>query len=1030
MKNFYFLKNNLFTNYTLEVSFKKNYPFEENLSETFEKICSLYDKEKFQNQNEPQIEDEFISKTLKILGWHSIYQESKIIQGKIEKPDFLLFTDEKSKAAYQNIPSQNRYSSNDKISVILESKAYNIAVDNKKVKDNPHFQILRYLNSLRIHFGFLTNGRLWRFYDNSKLSSEKIFYEIDLEAIIENNDCEAFKYFYFVFRAENFMPVLNQQEIPIAEVLFKNTQSKKKIEDDLKALIYGIDNQDSIFEKIGSCIYAKNEGISLEDVYKNALYFTFRLLFIAYFEDKFDETLQAHKYFKDEISLQNLLEQLDDKEDSFSGFVQLQKIFNIYDKGEPNYDMPIFNGGLFDATKTKPLYAPKLFSNKDLKEILEKFFYFKESDKHFKRDYRTLSISHLGTIYEGLLTYFFQIAQEDIFYIAYSSKKSKSKQSEIEGYFDSYDYEKIKKTHTIQKAKHYTKGQIYLKNTSNSRKTTASYYTPESVVSYLVKECLQNKITPENILQFKILDNACGSGHFLVEALNQITLEILHNFDAYEALKAIYEKEKQTIIDNTAQYIANYQIDESDILKRLLLKRTIFGVDLNPFSIELTKLSLWIDSFIFGTPLSFIEHHIKCGNALIGSSIEEFKKFYSDYNKNARNLFIQNFLKEFDALSDVFKQLDSLKDTTEEEILESKRIYKEQITPILENLNLLLDCFSALQFFTPEEKRLFDSLIKTGLQDLFDNKEIKALIQTYAKTYKFFNYETEFPEIVEEGKFKGFQAIIGNPPWDKTKFSDSDFFPQYKSDYRTLSNTQKSQLQKDLLSKPYIKEAYEAQKFHIAAANNFYKTKYPYSRGSGDGNLFRFFVERNLSLLEEGANLGYILPSALMFEEGSLALRKHILEDKTLHFFYGFENREGIFPDIANHYKFALMQIQNTPAPKNHTIQTMFYQTNTHSLNDASKVILLDYETISSLSPHHLALMELRDKLDLSILQKCYQSFPTLSLQWLDFRNELHMTADKDLFIEISGGGGNYGRFMKARCFINSTPLFIPRNIS
>ncbi|WP_257842629.1 type I restriction enzyme HsdR N-terminal domain-containing protein [Helicobacter sp. 13S00477-4] len=203
-KDFYFLKNNLFTTYTLQVDFKNTYDFSLDLTEVFDKICSLYDKNRFAKLNEAQLEKDFISKVLEALGWHLLYQEIKIIQGKQEKPDYILFPTLEEKKKYETIPQEKRRFSNQSIAAISESKAYNIEIDNKKVQDNPHFQILHYLNNLKINFGFLTNAKFWRFYDNSKLSSNKIFYEIDLEAIIEKRDIEAFRYFYFIFNAKNF----------------------------------------------------------------------------------------------------------------------------------------------------------------------------------------------------------------------------------------------------------------------------------------------------------------------------------------------------------------------------------------------------------------------------------------------------------------------------------------------------------------------------------------------------------------------------------------------------------------------------------------------------------------------------------------------------------------------------------------------------------------------------------------------------------------------------------------------------------
>ncbi|WP_218986244.1 class I SAM-dependent DNA methyltransferase, partial [Campylobacter jejuni] len=459
----------------------------------------------------------------------------------------------------------------------------------------------------------------------------------------------------------------------------------------------------------------------------------------------------------------------------------------------------------------------------------------------------------------------------------------------------------------------------------------------------------------------------------------------------------LYEEEKENILNYIKDFVQDYEVDESDILKRLLLKRIIYGVDLNPFSIELTKLSLWIDSFIFGTPLSFIEHHIKCGNALINSNLSDFKDLIK---QNSSNLFTNSITQEFEILQEVFEKLDNLKDTNEEQIKQSKQIYQNEITPKLDKLNLYLNYINTLHFVNKEELQILKALSQDDIQNLSQNEQAKAIISKYQKEFNFFNYELEFPEIVENQVFKGFDIIIGNPPWDKTKFSDSDFFPQYKSDYRSLIASKKKEIQDNLLAKDYIKQNYEKQKAYINDLSEYYKKAYPLNKGSGDGNLFRLFVEKNLSLLKQDGNLAYVLPSALMFEDGSLTLRKEILENKTLEYFYSFENRQAIFADVDSRYKFALMLIKNTQANHTHKIKMMFYKTDINSLKNKDEILTLNLKDIKKLSPTHLALMELKDKQALEILRKSYNAFQNLSFDYIDFRRELDMTNDKDLFIE------------------------------
>ncbi|EAI9892139.1 class I SAM-dependent DNA methyltransferase, partial [Campylobacter jejuni] len=553
------------------------------------------------------------------------------------------------------------------------------------------------------------------------------------------------------------------------------------------------------------------------------------------------------------------------------------------------------------------------------------------------------------------------------------------------------------KSKKVEKYTFYKKGQIYLKNSSNSRKSTASFYTPQSIANFLIQSALKDKLNNENILKFKILDNACGSGHFLVGVLNAITHIVLSDFDHFTNLKELYEEEKENILNYIKDFVQDYEVDESDILKRLLLKRIIYGVDLNPFSIELTKLSLWIDSFIFGTPLSFIEHHIKCGNALINSNLSDFKDLIK---QNSSNLFTNSITQEFEILQEVFEKLDNLKDTNEEQIKQSKQIYQNEITPKLNKLNLYLNYINTLHFVNKEELQILKALSQDDIQNLSQNEQAKNIISKYQKEFNFFNYELEFPEITENQVFKGFDIIIGNPPWDKTKFSDSNFFPQYKSDYRSLIASKKKEIQDNLLAKDYIKQNYEKQKAYINDLNEYYKKAYPLNKGSGDGNLFRLFVEKNLSLLKQDGNLAYVLPSALMFEDGSLILRKEILENKTLEYFYSFENNKAIFIDVHRSYKFALMLIKNTQANHTHKIKMMFYKTDINSLKNKDEILTLNLKDIKKLSPTHLALMELKDKQALEILRKSYNAFQNLSFDYIDFRRELDMTNDKDLFIE------------------------------
>lgn len=746
----------------------------------------------------------------------------------------------------------------------------------------------------------------------------------------------------------------------------------------------------------------------------------FRLLFVVYFEDKNHALLSRHPFYK-RYSLSHIfaeIRQPSARDTLHDGIHALKQLFEMLDEGAEDIDIPLFNGGLFDPARAPLLLTPKIFDNATLRQLLEKLLYKTDRGATLfdtRRDFKNMSVTHLGRIYEGLLEFRFERASETAVYLEYESSATKGKA--VEAYFDAYDQANLRKEKGFRALREVSikKGAVYLKSASNSRKTTASYYTPPSLSQPLVKAAVDHAIANgKTFMDLKILDNACGSGHFLVEALGYLTDLALAQLDRDAALQQLVTEESAKIAGQLHFLNLDYEPEDAQILKRALLKRCIFGVDLNPFAVELARLSLWMDSFIFGTPLSFIEHHVQHGNALMGASVQDFINFNASEAKQ-HDLFVENLGARFDELRGVMQELDAMRDTTAAEIEQSKALWKNSITPKLNLLSRALSFVCTRRALLAEgDSKACQALDKTPdlVTQLFDEGKSKTLalkqVEAYAQNYHFFHYEVAFPEAFAGDK-KGFDIIVGNPPWDRTKFADTDFFPQYHSNYRSLKNTEKAAVQKRLLESEHIATAYRATLRGTDVANEYYKDKatFPLNKGAGDGNLFRLFVERNLGLLAPGGSLNYVLPSALLFEEGSTGLRKHIFTHCHMPFFYSFENNKGVFPDVHRSYKFALMQVVNS-APdgeQGKVIDTAFYVLDPAELNNTARHIPYPLETLKTLSPEQWALMALRDGSDLPILQKCYDAFPALAPEWLDFRRELHMTDDKDLFIENDAPG-------------------------
>ena len=1037
--------------------------------------------------NEAQLEHRFIAPLLAQMGWHSVPQKVYTVQGKVAKPDWCLSLDAQQADALL-ASGNDAASASTHMAAICEAKAWDKALDTGRAHlDNPHHQLMDYLATLRVRFGILTNGRHWRLYDTQEITARKTYLQIDLERVLQLDDAaeqqRALALFAFFFGRDTYAPAQSdgdQASSTLAQALERAQTHALAVEENLKAVIYGYAGEESLFELMGKSLWQAQAKLpaasrpSLEQVYENTVILLFRLLFIVYFEDRNRDLLAQHPFYK-RYSLKNLYQSLSQNASAaadarFDGIHALKELFEVLDEGAPDIDLPLFNGGLFDPARAPLLLAPKIFSNASLRELLEKLLFKTQRGTTLfdtPRDFNTMSVTHLGRIYEGLLEFRFELAHEAAIYLEYSNAESKGKP--VEAYFDDYDAALIRKSKSFRALREFSvsQGDIYLKSASNSRKTSASYYTPASLAQRLVKAGIDHALAQgRKLTELKILDNACGSGHFLVEALGYLTDLALQRLPQDAALQQLVAQEGEKIAEQLALLNLPYQPADAQIIKRLLLKRCIYGVDLNPFAVELARLSLWMDSFIFGTPLSFIEHHIRHGNALLGASVDEFIAYNaSEWQQN--DLFVDDLRGRFDELREVMTELDALRDTTAAEVEQSKTKWQRDIAPRLALLSRSLSFLSTRRMLQAAgDKAAAAALDKTPdlLGLLFDNpvdlnakptgagrstarpRKLPAVLQTIAQheaAWHFFHYEVAFPEAfgAASAAQRGFDVIVGNPPWDKTKFTDTEFFAQYHSNYRQLKNNEKASVQQRLLANEHIAAHYQAAQTLAEHSNEAYKALYPLNRGAGDGNLFRFFVERNLSLLAAGGSLNYCLPSALMFEEGSLALRQEIFGRYRLNFFYSFENNRGIFADVHRSYKFALMQIErpsttdgtikteaaqagltaknakntlknkpaNTPQSLSTAIDcaidTAFYVLDPAELDEPSRRTPYPLATVQALSPQQWALMELRDGRDLPILARCYAAYAPLKPEWLDFRRELDMTNDKDLFQEKPAPG-------------------------
>lgn len=1009
----------------------------------FDRLAEYRGKIETAGSNEAETEAEIIIPVLKLLGWTCLRQQSSTIFGKGIRPDLSLFRDEESKAKFQSAPPDKQ--SDTDIVCVMESKATDKVLDTGKAdpKENPFWQLMQYLALSKREFGFMSNGREFWYVDNTEVSREKRYIKVDFSALVEKRDRNELRIFFHLFSPASYVVADGEAQSAHAKIREQDLQRRAASEAELRQIFYGTD---SLFEQAGRNILKHWDGtasVSLDNLFANTLYFTFRLLFIAFFEDRNWHILEGHSNYPD-ISLRRIFQKLKEQQnESYTGWHDLRSLFSSLDKGNSDLQIPLFNGGLFDDKKAPLVDTSRVMNNSQLFQIISMLL---ESQGGL-RDFSTLSVISMGTMYEGLLEFEFRIAEEDQYYLEYKPKKGKVV---VEGYFDAYDYAKIQgnKKLEILQSREFKKGSLYLVSNKNSRKSSASYYTPTSLAAPLVREAVDNALAnlgpDESIVDLRILDNACGSGHLLVESLHYLTECALRRISEHadERLENIVQEEKRRIDAALADLglppdLAD--VDELAVLKRVLLKRVIYGVDLHAFAIDLAHLSLWIETFIFGTPLSFIEHHVKQGNSLIGCRRSVFEKRMSMAQTGQLLQYLDTTIKDhFKRLPVLFAELNAISDVTAEDIEKSKRKFAE-ITPYLDQMNTFFDVINMTDMMEAEaeaEKDLAKSrndadgkkkakqkkatasilreqfFIRTQKLLSQEGDSLRQQVQGYRRKYTFFNWALEFPEVFAhpDKSRQGFHVVIGNPPWDKTKFADPDFFSQFRADYRGKSNSEKKRIRVEWLAKKEIAERYDRELLFVKAVNNYLKNAFPYNEGAGDGNLFRFFVENNLRFLRVGGTLDYILPTALLTDDGSTTLRKHIFEHYHIRSFDGFENREKLFKDVDVRYKYGILRIAceaPDPVDSKNITRCRFMLTSPSSLEDSTTAFDYSLSDIKATSPDYMAYMEAeRGRDDLAILKRIYQNeFKPLDPDWLDFRNELHATSDKSIFHEDKKDG-------------------------
>ncbi len=581
-----------------------------------------------------------------------------------------------------------------------------------------------------------------------------------------------------------------------------------------------------------------------------------------------------------------------------------------------------------------------------------------------------------------------------------------------------------------------------------ARKGSGSFYTPLPLVQDLVRHALgplvENRSAAE-IEALRILDPACGSAHFLVEAMRFLA-RALHR--AY-----IRELDGKAPPGFRGTWDQDWQASDEDArargsearawCKRRIAERCLFGVDLNPTAIELARVSLWIESLAGDRPLTYFAHHLRCGNSLLGTWLARLgepplptlgRPARPDqgelFRARARDLIRQ--ATKIRRLIDVAADAGAVEPETLEE-LRFKEEQRRRAEEILAEARLLFDLRSASAFVPAiwAEWDILTSLLGSGgrLEAHARSRPWWPAFDEVRRRERFFHWELEFPEVFLNGKNPGFDAVLGNPPWDKIKPDRKEFYARADILIRAYVGGDLDRRVEQLeRSDPGLRAAFGAYETRVKTLAACLRRggDYRYEtwevdgrRTGGDPDTFKFFVERAWRLAREGGRIGMVVPSAIYNNEGCTGLRHLLLEEAEVERFYGFENREKIFP-IDSRYKFVNLVFRKG-VPARDWFPAAFMRQDLAELDDDGPkgfMVLIRKRELERLSPGTLAFLEYRSPRDREILLKMYgydrdgnpvDPRPLLGDQgpgtWnARFYTEFHMTNDRDLWTDPRTG--------------------------
>lgn len=1013
--------------------------------------------------SEADTEHDLIFKVLEAAEWSDYATQARASRkGRTDIPDMLLFAsvEDKQKANQErNVADRFRHGR-----VIVENKAWLRPLDRQPknaddLLDNvPSTQILRYMSiaevqsERRIQWGILTNGRHWRLYHQGARSRSEEFLEIDLPALLgvegipldlfappENERAHWLKVFLLAFRRQSFVPDVTGRTFHQA-ALSEGRMWEERVRRDLGEVVFQHLFRDLV-RGLAESDPARPRTLTrnyLEEVRQAALTLLYRLLFVLYAEDRLLLPVESDKYrgYSLRESVRRPVMEAIDRGQAFSArqdrlFDAFRSLCASIDQGDPSLGLPPYNGGLFDARST-PLLDRAELPDAVFGPLVDRLSrHEREAGRRRWINFRDLQVQHLGSIYERLLE--FEVVADP-------------------------------------------GGGIDVRPNIFARKGSGSYYTPDELVKLIIErtvgplldetlaafrtkvEALRSArgskadrlealaaIDPATaMLNLKICDPAMGSGHFLVALVDYLADRILeavieaeHAVDwagddaPYHSplvarIAAIREHiERQA--EANGWTVAEGQLDDRLVVRRMILKRVIYGVDKNAMAVELAKVALWLHTFTVGAPLSFLDHHLRCGNSLFGEWVRPVMEELSSRFKLTINRHVQSAKRAAEGM----RRIENASDADIVEVKNSAQTFATVIDDT-RPLDALLDLRQGLRWagvddlsrknLHPAVVALFDGTLgnlltlATGGGKLADDggqPDLSAIQRDDVGRLKinhadivanaarllgrardvnaeqsFLHWEVAFPDVWDDWTSArptgGFDAIIGNPPWDRMKMQEVEWFAARRPE---IAHSQRAADRKKLIDQLYksadpLTRDYEHAQRTAEAAIRVARTQkcYPLLSG-GDVNIYSLFVERAFALIRPQGMVGLLVPSGIASDKGASEFFGSVATTGRLAALLDFENRRqgqpDFFPDVDGRFKFCAF-VAGGPGRQFAAAKCAFFLHAVDEISGDGRSFDLTAEDFVAVNPNTGTAPVFRTARDATITTGLYRRLPVL----------------------------------------------------